>query len=310
MSVELLVAGVISLDTSLHVPFIPARDSECFVSSIREMHGGSAANVAAFCALYGGLSVGLIARIGDDPLGEILLDRIFQYNVNHEGILRTPGMSSTRIFSILPPDDSHTYMINLGAHLALSRRDIPSGYSSSARAFYLAPCSPEIHADLLDFATSKGWIIYFNPGTVYIEQAEKKRLLSLIAKSHFLFLNEMEALAYSSKDSMLQAGKFLLDCGPSHVVVTASDQGSYLFSAGNEEPLSVSSKRVNVVNTIGAGDAFAAGFISEHLNTGEISSALLNGAIFSSFAITQEELRAANPSPLAIKQFASIYNQL
>ncbi len=307
MNVDILVAGVISLDTSLHVPFVPAKDSECFAFSVRDFHGGAAANFAAFSAFYGKQSVGLIARVGDDSIGEALLDRLSQYNVNLNGTIRTSGMATTRIFTLLIQDGSRSYIIDLGAHEALSPRDIPASYVSSARAFYLAPCSPDIHADFLDFALSQQWTVFFNPGTVYVEQAEKTRLYPLISKSHFLFLNEMEAITYSGKNTLLDAGRFFLEFGPRHVIITASNQDSFAFSANEEAPLSVPSKRVNAINAIGAGDAFAAGFISEYFKTDDIYSALLNGSIYGAYVVTQEEVRAANPFPLAIKQFEDGY---
>ena len=309
MSLNLLVAGVISLDTTLRVPFIPKPDSECFALSTRDAHGGAAANVAAFAALYGGQSVGLIARVGDDSVGEILISRLSQYHVDLGGTIRTPEASSTRIFTLLLPNDSKSYILNLGAHSALSRRDIPSDYLSSARAFYLAPCSPEIHADLLDFASAQRWTIYFNPGTVYVEQAERGRLYPFISMSHILFLNESEALTYSGKNTIDEAGMFLLGLGPNHVIVTASHLGSVVFSAGQGTPTVIPSKTAKVINPVGAGDAFAAGFVSEHLRTGDVVAASLNGATFGAYAVTQVELRAANPDPLAISHFTAAHDQ-
>jgi len=135
------------------------------------------------------------------------------------------------------------------------------------------------------------------------------RLYPLISLSHIVFMNESEALTYSGKNTIEDAGRFLLGLGPKHVIVTASNLGSIVFSASQATPLVVPSRAAKVINPVGAGDAFAAGFVSEHLKSGDVVAASLNGAIFGAFAVTQAELRSANPNPLAISHFTARHNQ-
>jgi 2-dehydro-3-deoxygluconokinase len=303
MTVELLVAGVVSLDTTLHIPFIPRENSECFARAISDMHGGAAANVAAYAAYYGSLSVGLIARVGEDTIADQLLSRLAQYRVDLQGTICTSKTPSTRIITLLLPDGSKTYMVHLGAHDQLSSKDIPPNHLSTASAFYVAPCSPNIHADILAFAHSHGKTVYFNPGSVYVEQSETQRLYSLLPLCDILFLNEPEALSYSHQTTIEQAGRFLLDLGPKHLIITASRRGSMVFSSGEPSPRVFPSIPSSYTNSIGAGDAFAAGFLIEHLNTGNIYAAIKKGAVYGAFAVTQNELRKPDPDPGDIDEF-------
>jgi sugar/nucleoside kinase (ribokinase family) len=295
MNFDLIVVGVISLDTILKVPFLPDKNSECFVSEIIETHGGAGGNVAAYASYYGGLNVGMVAGIGNDGIGDELVQRLELYNVNIDGVLRSTDKSSTRIITALLEDGSRSYFVSLGAHLSLADIELPKNYTE-AQHIYIAPCSPQIHERFISQAVRNNMNVYFNPGSVYIEQADMSIFNRLLRYTEILFVNKEEALIYSSLSSITEAGKYLVNSGPKLVVITGGMDGSLIYSRGSSSPLVAPSFEVYSVNPVGAGDAFAAGFLSEYFISNDLRLAGTKGSIFGAFSVKQRETRAINPS--------------
>jgi sugar/nucleoside kinase (ribokinase family) len=300
---ELIVVGVISQDTNIQLPYFPSANSEAFVSSIDEVHGGAGANVAALASFYGGLRVGFVGMIGDDDIGPPLLTRMVEYGVDLRGVAISTTAPSTRIFTVIQPSGDRAYIVHLGAHSELSTARLPPAYCEPPAIWYLAPCSPETHRSFVHFLTERNLQVALNPGSVYKEQAPVSQLIELLAGVRILFVNDKEARVYSGEESLDDAARTLLGYGPHLVVLTRSDRGSIAYQTGCAVPLTQPSMPSTVVSDIGAGDAFAAGFLTEYIRTRDVAAALRLGSAFGAFSVTQTETREADPDPDAIKPF-------
>ena len=302
MKFDIVCIGTVSVDTVIRVPFMPSLHSESFADSVQEFHGGAAANVAAFASFYGELKTGIVSCIGSDAWGMDLVGRLRQYGVDTRGIREIKGSTSTRIFTITTSGQERAYLVSLGALRDSSTKDFPREYRES-ELFYVAPHTAQAHRDYVKLARELGITVALNPGSVYIQQAPLEKLHRLLKHIKFLFLNEEEAHRYAKRESTAEAGKALLKMGAEYVVVTLGARGCRSFHNGHVE--SISAPVTSNANSMGSGDAFAAGFLSRFLRTSDIRSSLEMGQTFGAFAASLPELRRANPDKALYHKFRS-----
>jgi ribokinase len=301
MNYDLICIGSLSLDSLLEAPFLPDVYSECFVERLRDIHGGAAANVAAYASLYGGLKVGLVSRIGNDEIGEELVMRMREYGVDTRGIVKSKESPSTTITTIQHPEGGRRHLVHLGALKRLSTVGLPDEYVESSSMFYIAPSTPESHKEFVRAAIDHKKPLAFNPGSVYFEQEPKSSLHGLMKYVEFLFVNEQEALRYSMRESVEAAGHALLGMGAKYVIVTQNDLGCCVFSQGKYT--SYPAHEAKPVCTIGAGDAFTAGFLSTLIKGGSIETAAQVGNIYGAFGVMRLELRSPAPDRAEFVEF-------
>ncbi|TFF94818.1 MAG: carbohydrate kinase family protein [Promethearchaeota archaeon] len=293
MNYDIISVGIISLDIILTIPFFPEINSECFCKDIYKYHGGAAANFASFSSFYGGLRVGLMSAIGSDNIGKKLVRRMSEYNVCTRGVKKIENLESSQIFTLQIPNGNHKFIVDLNAFDKIDTIDLPKDYIFNSKLFYIAPGTAKIHEEIIKFAFKNKKQIGFNPGSVYMEQESKKNLINLLKFVDFLFINENEALFYSNENNIKDAGIKFLNFGVKHVLITQGEKGSSVFFKNNHKFFpGYKLKRKGVY---GAGDAFAAGFLSDFLKTGNIDSAMENGNIFGAYQVKTLEMRGENP---------------
>lgn len=308
MFYDLISIGCLSYDTIIEIPFIPKINSECFIKDILNLHGGSAANVSAYSAFYGKINTGLVSAIGSDIIGDKLLERIKEYNVSLRGVIKVKKCPSTRIYTLKYPDGTRTYLVNIGALNELSVRDAPKDYLRDSKMFYIAPATKRIHEEFIKYGFNSHKLIAFNPGTVYIEQESRDSLINQLEYVDFLFLNKEEAFVYSNKRNIDEAGQVLKEHGVKTVIITQDDfkPGCTLFH--NEEKKFFRGFNFKSVGNIGAGDAFAGGFLSNFIKTNDVESAAEIGNLFATYKITYLEMRRKNPNYDDFIQFSKKIN--
>lgn len=305
MEYDLISIGCISYDIILELPFIPKINSECFIKKIKKYHGGAAANVAAYSAFYGELNVGLVSSIGDDDIGNELLNRMKEYGICIKGVSKIEKSLSTQIFTLQYPDGNRSYIVQLGALEELTPASVPKDYLTNSKLFYLAPASSKIHNEFIEIAASNKIKVAFNPGSVYIQQESKHELFDLLKQVDFLFVNEEEAISYSNINDIKEAGLKLLDYGVDHVIITRNDSGCSVFFQNQQ--FYYPGYNQKQLETIGAGDAFAAGFLSNYLKTGDINSSAKYGNVFGAYRVSNIEARKKNPSKRQFFDFLKQY---
>ncbi|MCR4324536.1 MAG: carbohydrate kinase family protein [Candidatus Curtissbacteria bacterium] len=135
-------------------------------------------------------------------------------------------------------------------------------FINKAKIVHITPLVVDVEKGInktLDFLESvKGPMISFNPSGFYIQRA-KTKIKPIIKKSDIIFLNEHELKKLTGKPP--RAGSnYLLKFGPKIVVCTLSKKGA-LITTNKKQFLTGRHKVNNIVDTTGAGDTFAAGFL-------------------------------------------------
>jgi len=242
------------------------------IESIFYATGGGATNTATgFKRL--GLKTGVLAAIGHDPAGQIILRELREEGINTRMVMRLDDYKTA--YSAILTGHGHDRIILVygGAtrHLGEERR-IHWTWLKQAKWIHLTSfhSKPGIIEKILGFAEKNGISVSFNPGMSEIRLGFKK-LAPMLRKVDILLLNKNEAgLLTREKNVKKQLAK-LQELVPI-VVITDGKKGAHAFDGiwHYYKP----SYDVKIADTTGAGDAFHSGFVAAIVKGHTIEKAL------------------------------------
>lgn len=248
-------------------------------AKISTQGGGAAANVASWLATHGSQAYA-IARVGDDSAGRTVIEELDKYGVEHSHSV-IPEARTGVVIVLVDGLGERTMFPDSGANAGLSKADLPpldnfnaiyvSGYS------LINPQSREGILEIIEIARQKGLPIAFDPATVgVLVEVGIAKVREWIALTDLLILNEEEAQFISGKSNPVDAAADLLELVPC-VVIKRGAIGA-LGQKRGEPVVQVEAIPTHVIDTTGAGDAFAAGFIQIWSSNGELVDGLYRGA--------------------------------
>ena len=230
-----------------------------------ERSGGSAGNTAAVIAGLGG-RVAYIGKVASDQLGEVFTHDIRAIGVTYDTTPLTGGLPTARCLIFVTPDAQRTMQTYLGATTQLGPEDVNMDYITSSKVVYLEgylwdqPRAKKAMRDAAMKAQQSGVKVSLTLSDAFCVARFRDEFIEL-AERHvdILFANESEIL------SLYQVDNF--DDALQHVrkhceiaALTRSEKGSVVVT-GNEVHVIDAEKGVKVVDTTGAGDAYAGGFL-------------------------------------------------
>lgn len=230
-----------------------------------EVSGGSAANTIAGVAALGGKG-GYIGRVRDDQLGKIFGHDIRAGGVSFNTPPATDGKSTARCFVFVTPDAERTMMTYLGACTELSPADIDPDLIASAKITYLEGYlwdderAKAAISNAAEAAHEAGRRVALSLSDPFCVERHRDTFMELISDQvDILFANEAEITSLFQTDSFEEAAK-RVTAFVSVAALTRSAKGSVVIASG--EHVAVPAERVSkVVDTTGAGDLYAAGFL-------------------------------------------------
>jgi len=248
-------------------------------ASISTHGGGAAANVASWLAVNGTPSY-LIARVGDDAAGQVVLSELDSYGVQH-GNHVIPGEKTGVVIVLVDALGERTMFPDSGANSGLSKEDLPplDGFTAVYISGYplVNPKSRDGVLEIMKLVRARGLPIVFDPSTVgVLMEVGLKQVREWMTLVDVIILNEEEAQFISGLSNPIDAVADLLSLAPT-VVIKRGSSGALGQSRGSLL-VQVQAEFSRVVDTTGAGDAFAAGFIQVWGGGGDLSDALANGA--------------------------------
>jgi ribokinase len=283
------VLGEIMIDIMVLVPHDPEPATDT-PSIIREHQGGSGANVAAWLASLE-MPVAMIARVGDDRLGHDaiaeLLGRGVRSYVGVDSLLPTG-----RCVILVSPDGERTMMPDRGANAGLMNLpEVPwhrgdhlhvSGYLILAEDTRPAALQALHDADISGLSTS---VDVSSAGPLRRVGAEAFR--EWTSRADVILANREEAAVLTGMDDAARSARQLLAPGPPDriaIVKTGSDGAS---AAWKDQAVSVSAPAIEAIDSTGAGDAFAAGFLASWLSGANPDEAMRHAVTIGSRAAAQ-----------------------
>ena len=226
---------------------------------IHRSTGGSAGNtVCALAAL--GANPGFIGKVGQDETGAFFGDTLRQRGVN--ALLATCDLPSGIASTFISTDGERTFGTYLGAAATLRAEDLSHKMFAGYNYLYIEGYLLQDH-DLMQravqLAKEEGLQVCLDMASYNVVEAERDFFDQLIVKYvDIVFANESEALAYTGKAPHEALEEISSKC--SIAVVKTGKEGS-LVKKGTEVIQLLSCPVDNVLDTTGAGDFYAAGFM-------------------------------------------------
>jgi sugar/nucleoside kinase (ribokinase family) len=268
VNLELIAVGAANVDLVAEVERLPGADEEVRIKNMRIEPGGSAANVAVGVGRLGHRA-GFLGQVGEDQFGQLLLESFKEEGVDTSHILRH-GPAGL-VVAIVHRGLRSLYTYGGGAR-EFGPEHIPEDYIRGAKLLHLAsidsPRGAEALARAAEIAKEAGIRMIFDPGHLAIDWGLE--VLTPILENTYVLLpseSEVERLL----GSPAEAPK-LLDYGPKIIVVTQGARGCLLITEEGMEEVPAHELK-GIVDPVGAGDAFAAGFIAALLEGKDLKEA-------------------------------------
>lgn len=283
---DVTIAGELNLDLILYgVPEEIPRERELLVSDLNLTLGSSSAIVAHNLASLGS-RVGFISCIGPDQFGEAALARLSAAGVDVSKVLTLEGRK-TGLTVIMQRDHWRNMLTYPGTIFDLTMERIDFHYLASAKHFHLSSfyLHRGLQADvpeLLRKLKAKGLTISFDCND---DPDDRFEGLAEAVKHVDVFLpNAREAMRITGKNTVKEAIRELAQVVPL-IVVKMGPEGA-LARRGTEE-WSCSALKIDVVDPVGAGDSFDAGFLHEWIRGSDIPNCLASGNLAGALSVTR-----------------------
>ena len=179
-------------------------------------------------------------------------------------------------------DSRETLFTDLGVFSDFSPR--LSTVNKNVSNVFLANIHPSLQLSVINQMAGKPLIVT-DTMNLWID-ISLKQLINVISRVNMFLLNDEEALLLTKKQTVEDAAEILLDMGPEIIIIKQGSMGSYLFDKKNNLKKHIPAFPVdNVVDTTGAGDSFAGGFVGNIEKT-DIVSAIIAGSAIASFTVS------------------------
>lgn len=249
-----------------------------------EISGGSAANTLAGMAAMG-MKCGFIGQVCDDQLGGVFAHDIRALGIHFDTPARTQEPPTALCLILVTPDAQRTMNTFLGASQYLPASALDPALIASARILYLEgylwdPEEPRAAMrSAIDIARKAGREVAFTLSDAFCIARHRDDFQALIDNGDIdiLFANEAEIKSLVQTDNFETAVAHTA-AKVGTLVVTRSEKGAIVVREGvrHEVP---AAPVAQVIDTTGAGDLFAAGFLAGHLSGRTLSESLAMGAI-------------------------------
>jgi ribokinase len=280
---RVVVLGDVMVDVvaRLSGPVAPGSDSPARVAF---QGGGQAANTAAWLAVAGA-RVALVGRVGADAAGRDAADDLGPLGV--ETRLAVDSQRSTGTCVVLvSPDGERTMFPDAGANGGLAAADLPDDLFVAGDHLHVAgyallrPSSQPAVLTACDRARAAGMTVSVDPSSAALLS---DGFLQLVKGVDLVLPNELEAEALTGVSDPAAAAGVLAESF-AEVVVTLGEDGA-LWTDGSGL-VRVAAPAVDVVDTTGAGDAFAGGLLSARVRGAGPEEALEAGCALAARAVT------------------------
>lgn len=298
---KIICYGDLNVDYIGRMDRLPVPDEEMPIEDLTVHCGGAATNVAVGLKRLGH-NVSFLGCIGSDPIGKQMLSELQSDDIDLSQVIVRPNQMTGMVISIIDNQGERRLMTHYGANKEISKSDLADNLFDSVSILHMS--SPQLHMvkPLLEQAKRKGLVTSFDPGSLICRHgmAVLKPLLSLV---DILFLNRIEYQQLIDSQNKLNFTPFFKE-GCKTVIYKKGKDGCILQT---HEGLKVESIGYNVtpLDTTGAGDAFAAGFLSGLIRGNSYEKCIKMANATGALSVTAKGAKGALPNRDKLDRFIS-----
>jgi ribokinase len=293
---DVIGLGAVNYDVLYAVERIARGGEEVGIIDVKKAPGGSAANTIVALARLGA-DVGFIGLVGSDEEGDLVLEAFRKEGVETK-IRKEEGYTGAAIGFVDARGERALY-IYPGVNDKLSMGSIDIEFVNTATFLHTSSFvnkeQLEMQCTVAKRIQSK---ISFSPGMLCFKYTLED-LVELIERSEVVFLSISELTSLVKGEDYKKGAEVLLNLGAKIVCVTLGEKGCYVINSTGESYV-VDAYPTEVVDTTGAGDAFAAGFLYGLLHEKGLYESGNAGNLLASFCIREYGCRKGLPYSLPL----------
>src|SRR5260370_16161810 len=285
---DVTIAGELNLDLVLYgLTAELAPERELLASDMMFTLGGSSAIIAHNLGLLSN-RVGFISRLGDDSMGQIARQRLAAARVDVSQVRRADDGTATGLSVILQHGTWRNILTYPGTISKLGFEDLDFDYLSSARHFHLSSfylqtaLQPRV-AELFEELKAGGLTISMDTNDDPDDRWQGG-LWDVLRYVDVFLPNEREVLKITGEPKLEDATRRLAEIVPL-VVVKRGAEGA--IAQRGTDRFSSRPMKVDAIDTIGAGDSFDAGFISQDIRDADVWTCLAYGNLAGALSTTR-----------------------
>ena len=253
--------------------------------------GGSAANTLAGFASLGG-KAGFIGRVKNDELGHIFTNDIRSVGTEFNTVPTLKGPSTARCLILVTPDAQRTMCTYLGASVQLEPEDIDLEMVAKSKILYLegylwdSPSAKKAFIASAELSKKSGGQVALSLSDSFCVDRHRESFIELV-NNHIdiLFANESEIISLYQSSSFEKALEKVQDkC--EIAAITRSERGSVILERGNRWEIPAF-KLGPVIDTTGAGDLYAGGFLHGYIQGANLFQSGCIGSLCAGQIVTQ-----------------------
>ncbi|MEM5766583.1 MAG: carbohydrate kinase family protein [Candidatus Aenigmatarchaeota archaeon] len=267
---DVVCIGHVLYDTRSFVEEFPKPDKMTFVKgTITHSIGGSATNVACNLSKLG-MKTALIGKIGFDDHGKYLLSQLKFYGVESKYVKITTEKPTGVSMIVIDKSGEPLLFEMVGANEPLHKSEIPKEAIEKSLHLHMSGTTLEALAYATKLAKKMKKTVSFDPGRSKSQEGFKK-LYKVLKNVDVLITTkvEMTRIVDNPGCDFQRALEFLRSKMDRKMIIVKSGKDKTLVYL-EDKAFSVSTVPVKIVDTIGAGDAFAAGFLHKFLKKEKI----------------------------------------
>jgi len=299
---DIVVVGSLNMDLVVKASRMPLAGETIPGKDLQLIPGGKGANQAAAAARLGS-PVAMVGRVGNDAFGPQLIENLGRQGVDTSHVVVDDGAATGTAMIIVDDTGENSIVISAGANGRVNKRDMDraEGLLSQARVLLLQFEVPlETVEVAIEMAARRQVKVILNPAPPPPVPP------GFLAKVDFLVPNETEASMLTGLDvddlpSAGQAAQKLLSYGVPVVIITMGEEGALL--ATERRMAHVPARKVKVVDTTAAGDAFIGGLAVALMKEFRLDEAVRYATCAGTLAVRKFGAQTSLPSAEQVQAF-------
>jgi sugar/nucleoside kinase (ribokinase family) len=286
---EVVAVGRINIDVIMQVDKLQRRSQYLLSKEGQISFGGSAANFASQTS-HLGIKTGLVGCLGNDTYGQMAFKHLQKVGIDTSQVLVLEKHPTGLYFIAYDEEGGEMVVAEPGANKFLDKRVLEEDYLIGTRVLHVAGGFPMMTKRAVDVATTEGMILSLDPGRA----PASFEFRDIIKSVDLLFANQSDLRTHfkvtPSKKSLMRFAKTF----PGILVVKQGKSGA--VATDGFEYCTSDVFEVPVIDTLGAGDSFAAGFVTAWIRSEEIEQALHVANAVAALTLTKRGAQMGQPS--------------